>query len=221
MTLTEPADAPSGARERKKRETARAIEVAAVELALAQGLGEVTVEAISAAADVTSRTFFNYYASKEDAVLGNSRAFPPPSLASVAWRPGSSVRSQVLAAILGHLESFDMGSPAFVEKKRLLISANPHLLAKDFQSLGAIEAEFAREVERLLGEEARGGPSPLTADDIVPGDQAWAIVFSIGSTLRMAMHTWSSVSASTGVDRTLAEHISYADRLLLGVASPG
>jgi AcrR family transcriptional regulator len=204
--MTAPHARPSGTRERKKRETARAIEAAAVELAFEQGLGHVTVESISAAADVTSRTFFNYYASKEDAVLGNSRMFGPPSLSSVHWSPGPSVRELVLDAIREQLGSFDLGSRAFIDKKRALIGDNPQLLAKDFQSLGAIEADFQREVERLLAEEG-------VVAAAARADRAWAIVFSIGAVLRLAMHSWSSSAHPSA----LAEHIARADQTLASV----
>jgi AcrR family transcriptional regulator len=58
-----------GLRERKKTETRAALSRAALELALRDGYDAVTVDAIADAANVSTRTFRNYFSSKEDAVL--------------------------------------------------------------------------------------------------------------------------------------------------------
>lgn len=60
----------SGLRDRKRLQKRQRIEAAAVELVLRDGWEAATVEAISERAEVSARTFFNYYANKESAVMG-------------------------------------------------------------------------------------------------------------------------------------------------------
>ncbi len=61
---------PCTLRERKKQQTRQALHDAALTLVSAHGLDGVTVEQICADADVSPRTFFNYFTSKAHAALG-------------------------------------------------------------------------------------------------------------------------------------------------------
>src|SRR4029450_4557104 len=70
---------PPGRRERKKLATRQALQEAALRLVAERGLDRGTVGDISEAADVATRTFFNYFSSKEEALLGDA----PQNLATV------------------------------------------------------------------------------------------------------------------------------------------
>jgi AcrR family transcriptional regulator len=65
-----PLESVPSLRERKKAETWQAIHEAAAGLALDEDTRHVTVEAIASEAGISQRTFFNYFATKEDAILG-------------------------------------------------------------------------------------------------------------------------------------------------------
>ena len=68
--------APEGLRQRKKEMTRQQIERAILELSLDNGYENVTVEDVCERCDISKGTFFNYYASKESAVLGTRGEFP-------------------------------------------------------------------------------------------------------------------------------------------------
>jgi AcrR family transcriptional regulator len=70
VTDTPLAEHPPSLRERKKAETWHAIHDAAADMALEQDTTCVTVEAIASEAGISQRTFFNYFPTKEDAILG-------------------------------------------------------------------------------------------------------------------------------------------------------
>jgi AcrR family transcriptional regulator len=58
-----------GLRERKRRQTRQRIIEAGLKLFLANGFDATTLDAIAEAADISRRTFFYYFKSKEDIVL--------------------------------------------------------------------------------------------------------------------------------------------------------
>ena len=69
-----PMHEPSGLRERKKAETRSALGAAALSLSLERGVEAVTADDIAATANVSPRTFHNYFSSKEEALAAGFRA---------------------------------------------------------------------------------------------------------------------------------------------------
>ncbi|MFF0577881.1 TetR/AcrR family transcriptional regulator [Streptosporangium saharense] len=80
-----------GLRERKKLRTRHALIAGALRLFLEKGYEQTTVSEIAMAADVSTRTFFSYFASKEEVVLCNARESLDNILRTFAERlPGES-----------------------------------------------------------------------------------------------------------------------------------
>ncbi|MGA8256160.1 MAG: TetR family transcriptional regulator [Nocardioides sp.] len=87
-----------GLRERHKHSTRRALEDAALKLFARDGFDATTVEAIAASAGVSPRTFFRYFASKDD-VLNPEREVRQASLREqVRALPSGSSDLEVAAA---------------------------------------------------------------------------------------------------------------------------
>jgi AcrR family transcriptional regulator len=61
--------ASEGLRERKKRKTQKALQAAAIRLMSAKGFAGTTIEEIADAAEVSPRTFFRYFPTKEAVLL--------------------------------------------------------------------------------------------------------------------------------------------------------
>lgn len=77
----------SGARYRRKLDTLAALRNAALRLALDHGPGAITVADIATTAGVSRRTFFNYFATKEDALVGEIPQFTAYLHRALTGRP--------------------------------------------------------------------------------------------------------------------------------------
>ncbi|MEV6658027.1 TetR/AcrR family transcriptional regulator [Nocardia fluminea] len=91
---------PSALRDRKRERTRRAILVAAVELFEARGYEETTVADIAGEAEVGTRTFFNYFASKEELLFPEPDERVRAAVAAIATRrPGERPVEVLLRAL--------------------------------------------------------------------------------------------------------------------------
>src|SRR5215212_8411293 len=107
--------APSvGLRERKKMATRQALYEAAVRLAVEHGLERLTVEAIADAADVSRRTFSNYFPNKEEALLWSDRVRVRRLLDLVRERPAEEPPEHALAAAARELITGDTRDPGWL-----------------------------------------------------------------------------------------------------------
>ena len=91
----------TGLRERKKLATRTALHEAALRLVAERGLDAVSIDDIADRANVSPRTFFNYFSGKEDAVLGLDPGASPRQVAAFLARPRDETPVQALRAARG------------------------------------------------------------------------------------------------------------------------
>ncbi len=159
-----PAAAPAetgpdqGRRERKKQRTREALIAAAMELFAAQGYEHTAVHEITDAVDVAERTFFRYFASKEDLVLSFVRDGMTAFVEALAARPGeeaplTAARHAFLASLRELTTSEEM--PSYLSVLRL-IDSTPALLAAHLRYIH----EHDEQVIAVLAQ--REGVDPVT-----------------------------------------------------------
>jgi AcrR family transcriptional regulator len=81
---------PQGLRERKKRATRDAIAATARRLFAEHGFDDVTVAEVAAAADVSEKTVFNHFSTKEDLAFAGGEAPLKQLLTDIAERPAGT-----------------------------------------------------------------------------------------------------------------------------------
>jgi AcrR family transcriptional regulator len=138
-----------GLRERKRRATRRAIQLAALRLAADAGLEGVTVDAISRAADVSPRTFFNYFATKEEAVLGDSPELPDDE-AVEAFVAADGPMFDDLIVLLAAAWDPTAEDAELIALRHRLVRQHPHLLGLRIASMRRLEDAVAVVMERRL-----------------------------------------------------------------------
>ncbi|WP_200307465.1 TetR family transcriptional regulator [Streptomyces adelaidensis] len=152
---TEPAaEERPGLRERKKQRTHDALLRAALELFTTQGYEATTVDEIAEAVDVSQRTFFRYFAGKEEAALAILEITQEQYLAAVRARPAHEAPLEALRNAV--LEGWDAIGEAVAEVVPVelylraygMIESTPALLAAHLRR----SDEVAREIERIVAE---------------------------------------------------------------------
>jgi len=151
----------SGLRERKKLQTRRAIAETARALFVERGFDAVKVAEIAEAADVSQKTVFNYFPTKEDLVFWRLAAFEEEILGAIRERaPGESALAAFRRFVLTPRGLIDDDDPAAREALlglTRMITSSPALLAREQQVFLA----FTDSLARLLAEETGAQPGDI------------------------------------------------------------
>jgi AcrR family transcriptional regulator len=146
-------------RERKKRRRRDDMVDAAQRLVRERGLDAVTVEDVCDAVGVSPRTFFNYFPSKDDAVLGLEPFQVRPEVAAELVHGGpTGVLLDDVARLVGDLLEHQAVAPERMRCALQLVEREPRLLVRH---VAWIEEHRAGMVELF---EARRAVRPFVAD---------------------------------------------------------
>lgn len=144
----------TGLRERKKHDSRRAIATAALELAIERGPDDITVEDIAAAADVSPRTVFNHFGTKDEAILGIGPERRSALAAAVRDRPAHETPIEALGAVFVESMTGDDVTRRFWLARAKLVAAYPRLQAAQLTSQAALEHELTVVIAERTGRPA-------------------------------------------------------------------
>ncbi|SIS99214.1 transcriptional regulator, TetR family [Paracoccus saliphilus] len=143
----------SSLRDRRRLQTEREIQSATLQLALREGFETVTTEMIAAEAEISLRTFFNYYTNKEAALLGKRPEIPPEI---IAWFESASgpLMNDLFEALGKHLSNTQLDRDT-IRLIDTLLERSPELVPIFHASLQKLSDQMADLIVSRLGETAR------------------------------------------------------------------
>jgi AcrR family transcriptional regulator len=142
----------TGLRERKKLATREALRHAAVTLYRRHGPDKVTVEDICAAAGVSPRTFFNYFATKDEAVFALD-VDPADIQQRIVDRPDDEEPLEAIRAVFADLFAQLVASETW-RQRTLLLRERPELAARLGHAGRAHERAIAAGIATRTGHSA-------------------------------------------------------------------
>jgi len=198
-------ETPLGLRERKKRETRDALSLAVIRLSVERGWDNVTVQDAAAAANVSERTFRNYFASKADAVATRHLDRMLRVAAEVRARPKDdplwdAITDAVTSQFAGGLPP----SRQWPDAVRLMLT-EPDVERGFLKATATAQRELAAAVAERTGTD--------TTRDLYPT----LVAAAIGAATTAAMEHWLRVDPPVAMDTLIREAL---DRLRAGLPVP-
>jgi len=190
-----PVDA--GRRERKKQHTRDELIRHAKVLFAERGFAQTTTEQIAEAADVSQRTFFRHFASKEAVLYGDQAELRALVRTAFNSRPPSEpVLAAVTEAILAVADSF--------ERNRELTLLQATLAANDVSvstySRAVVQTEWEHDLIELVSGRMNVDPATHPVPEIVAG--------AAMSALRVAIRRWHTAGGVESLPDLVRESLT-------------
>ncbi len=147
--------APVSLRERKKAKARLAIEKAALDLVIEHGYDGCTVEDICARAEVSKKTFFNYFPSKSAVIIGRNEAFPSPEelIAGLDAHPDEcylDVLVEMVGTNFGARSGEESQDREVVELRQKALSQMPQLFFRGQRDLLSVQKAVSEALSTYL-----------------------------------------------------------------------
>ncbi|MFJ5265006.1 TetR family transcriptional regulator [Streptomyces sp. NPDC088387] len=208
-----PATPVQGLRERKKQRTRSTLITAAVELMYSKGYDETTVAEIAAAAEVSTRTFFAYFPTKEDILFADTKQRTEDAVQRVTARlPGEGPSDALLRAlretVAGEATAQELAGELASRRIRLVLST-PALQAGAMRRITSAQRELT---EALLA---------AFPDDLTPAQAAAAVGALVGALVNTALTVMPGDPGSDELLEALAAAATVAVRGIGILGTPG
>ncbi|MEV7184490.1 TetR family transcriptional regulator [Kitasatospora sp. NPDC093102] len=171
-----------GLRERKKRETRVALSQAAIRLCVLRGWDNVTVDQIAAEANVSVRTFRNYFAGKAEAIAASHLERMLRVADDLLARPaGEGLWDSLLHAVLGQFVPPDNSASQnerWREGVRLMLT-EPALSGEIVKANAAAQQELAKAIAQRTGTDIERDVYPELVAAVVAAGSAVAVERSL------------------------------------------
>jgi len=154
---------PLGLRERKKHERRRRIEDAALDLFERHGFDATTIDQIAAAADISPRTFFSYFETKDDVVLADYAQRLDRILTELRERPAEEPPWRALRASFAAVAADYSGEAERFARRFSIMASAPSVRARSLQLQAGWEQALGEHLAHRAGTPADDASPRLLA----------------------------------------------------------
>jgi AcrR family transcriptional regulator len=151
----------TGLRARKRQQTRERLTRSAMTLFLERGFEATTLDDIAAAADISRRSFFHYFESKEDVVFAWQEDLTAALIAAVAARPAKesmlTAAENAISAMVRQLKPGEAVAMARLKRD------NPALQARDQVKYEKLERALAEALSKRAGQQTEKLEARLVA----------------------------------------------------------
>ncbi|WP_062384938.1 TetR/AcrR family transcriptional regulator [Demequina iriomotensis] len=198
----------SGLRERNRVRRTRRVERASLELALEHGVDHVTVDMICEASDISPRTYFNYFGTKEGALLGLGNVPYAESDIEVFLSAGGHIVEDLLHLVAATFVASEPDRDVYLMRRRLF-AREPELQGLQLARMAGKRHALTRVVEQRIAAERPDLPPAEVCDE------AQLVVAVAAGAFPVAGRVWAErEDAAEHIEVVIADVIARVRRIV-------